>query len=86
MTPNQYSLRALFAATALVAVACLAVCYAVAGYGERMGRLFALALAPILLCAAVGALRRRVGAWIKVGVGIDLGFIGLILFRLMMQI
>jgi hypothetical protein len=86
MNANQFTLRDLFAATAVVALACLTARYAVAGDGEPMAKFYALASVPILLCAAVGVLRRRVGAWIKVGVGIDIAFGGLILFRLMMQI
>ena len=82
MTANQFSLRAAFVATALVALAAWAGKYFVTG-GEFMGRLFALASLPILLCAAVGTLSGRVGLGIRFGIAIDVAFLGLILLGFM---
>jgi hypothetical protein len=66
----------MFSMTALAALAASAAKYGVAG----------LLAVPVLLAAAVGTLAGRVGHWLKLGVGIDLAFLGLALLELMMRV
>ncbi len=72
MTANQFSLRAAFIATALVAVAAWAAKYGVTGPD-----VLCLLAVPVLIAAAVGTLAGRVGLWLKVGFAIDVAFLGL---------
>jgi hypothetical protein len=75
----------MFAMTALVAVAAWAGRYFVTG-GEFMGRLFALASIPILLCVAFGTLAGQVGLGIRFGIAIDLAFLVVIRFAWMIYL
>jgi hypothetical protein len=77
----RWTLRSMFIATALVAVASLAAKH-VATCGDVRIWLFALAAIPILLGAAIGTLAGRVGLGIRFGVAIDGGLIVLALLSL----
>ena len=79
---GQFTLASLFVATAFIALACAATRYAVAG-AEPMGKLYALASIPVLLCGAFGAFRGRLRLWLAYGVGIDVAVVGFILLSLL---
>ena len=80
MTENQFSLRAAFIATALVAVASLAAKYGVTGPNVLL-----LLAVPVLIGAAVGTLAGKVGLWIRYGVQADIVLTGLVVLDLLIR-
>jgi hypothetical protein len=71
----QFSLRSLFAATALIACACAAVKYIVQP-SDPMGGVIAWFSIPVFLCGAIGVLRGRLRFWLGYGIAIDLLVMG----------
>jgi hypothetical protein len=80
MTENQFSLRAAFIATALVAIASLSAKYGVTG-----PNVFYLLAVPVLIGAAVGTLAGNVGLWIRYGVQADIVLTGLVVLDLLIR-
>jgi hypothetical protein len=74
MPTMRWSLRSMFVATALVAVASLAAKNAVVWLAP-----ICMLATPIFLCAAVGTLRGNLGLWVRYGVGVDIVLLGLAL-------
>ena len=84
MPAMRWSLRSMFVATALVAVAAWAAW--AAKYGVVGPNVFCVLAVPILIGAAVGTLAGRVGLWIRHGIQADAVLIGLVLLdRLVRQ-
>jgi hypothetical protein len=79
----QFTLRAMFIAIAVAAAACAAAKYFVEG-DDPYAMFVAIFAIPILLCCTVGTLTGRRSRWFGIGVGIDIGLVGLVLLRLMM--
>jgi hypothetical protein len=77
----QFSLKAMFIATALVAVACFAAKLVVVSYSPMDRQIGALAI-PVLIGAAVGTLTGRVASWVLCGVAVDLALIVLVVISL----
>jgi len=75
---GQFTLRALFIATAFVALACVAVRYIVSPFAEDAERLAAWLTLPVLLGGAVGSIRGQLRAWLAYGAAIAIAFIALI--------
>ncbi len=63
MKPRQFSLGSLLVATALLALACALVRYAIAT-DYRIGRLLAALSAPMLVCGAVSVVRGQFRTWL----------------------
>jgi membrane protein DedA with SNARE-associated domain len=82
MSVMQFTLLDMFAATTWVAFACLAATHAV-GTGESIARLLAWFAVPILVCGAVGILRRRLRFWLQFALAIDLTITGLLILSKM---
>ncbi len=73
LRPGQFTLKALFIATAFFAAACALVQF-VRVTGGLTGLLASLSV-PVLVCGAVGVLRGRILFWISYGVLIALGLL-----------
>jgi hypothetical protein len=78
LAKGQFTLRALFVATAFIALACAAVRFIVS-INEPMGQLLAALPIPILICGAVGVLRGRLRFWVSFGIVIDCVVLGFVL-------
>ena len=75
---GQFTLRALFVATAFIAMACAAVRYVVTS-DEPTGQLLALLPVPILICEAVGVIFGRVKAGLGLGIAIAFALLWVVL-------
>jgi hypothetical protein len=69
LRPGQFTLKALFVATAFVALACGAIQIMLTS-DWQIGKLMAADAVPILFCGAVGTLLGRVWAWLCFGAAI----------------
>jgi hypothetical protein len=78
----QFSLRAMFIATAFVAAASAATKYAM-GH-EPYIQLIAVFAVPIFVGAAVGTLAGQLWRWIRAGIWSDIALIGFIPLRMML--
>jgi hypothetical protein len=70
LAKGQFTLRALFVATAFIAAACALVRF-IATTNEPAGQFEVALLVPILICGAVGTLRGRVQRWLAYGVMVE---------------
>lgn len=79
----QFTLRAMFVATAFVAAASAAAKYAVAG-NDPYAQFVAILAFPVFVGSAVGTLAGQMWRWIRAGIWADLALIGLIQLQVMM--
>jgi hypothetical protein len=75
---GQFTLRSLFVATALIALACAAVRYVVTTGGST-GQVLGALLVPILICGAVGVIFGRVKAGLSIGIAIAFALLWMVL-------
>jgi hypothetical protein len=79
----QFSLRAMFVATAYVGFASAAAKYAVASTDPHV-QFLAIFAFPIFVGCAVGTLAGQMWRWIRAGIWADIALIGLVLIQMMM--
>jgi hypothetical protein len=78
----QFSLRAMFIATAFVAAASAAAKYAVVGDAPHV-QFVAIFAFPILVGCAIGTLAGQMWRWIRAGIFADVALLGFILLQMM---